>query len=267
MGVGDRYKENLNRGSYQRSRARSTAATLSKRRSNRNAAVYDRRMSRGLGFAGIGRSAWPGEKKGMDTNISLSPVINTTTTNASMFTLNLIQQGAGSWNRVGRKSHLTSLRLKGFLNWTQTPTFATGAGTSSFIRWIVVWDKQPSGAAVPTFDAIFGITAQDGTESCPDITCPLKFDVMDRYRVIRDGCWYPRSDSVPAFGTGPSMNHVTEFDEYIKLPNLESLYSGQTAPMTIADISAGALYIYFRSCLASTTVQGVNGIARIRYTD
>jgi len=207
-------------------------------------------------------------KKGMDTDVSIATIPSTTSTNGHAFVLNLIQTGSGSWNRVGRKTHAKSLRIVGCLNWAFTPTFATGACNSSFVRMVVVWDKQSSGATIPTFDAIFGITAQDGTESCPDITCPPRYDNMDRFRVLRDCILPAPTEAVPAFGSGPYLARPQPFDEYIKLGNLESVYSGQTVPMTIADISTGALYVYFRSLFnaANCTVNS-DAIARLRYTD
>ena len=55
----------------------------------------------------------PGEMKGMDTDISYVSVIGSTNTNAGIYVLNLVQQGNGSWNRVGRKTHSSSVRLRG----------------------------------------------------------------------------------------------------------------------------------------------------------
>jgi len=208
------------------------------------------------------------EKKGMDTSIDLPTIISTTNTNAYAVVLNLIQPGTGSWNRVGKKTHLKSLRLTGCINFALTPTFATGALNSTFVRMLVVWDTQPSGGAIPTFDTIFGITAQDGTESCPDITCPVKYDNMDRFRVLRDFSIAVPTGPLVSQGTGPYLAIPARFDEYIKLANLESVYSGQTNPMTIADISTGGLYFYARSLTnLATCTANVDGIARLRYTE
>ena len=134
---------------------------------------------------------------------------------------------------------------------------------------LVVWDKQPSGAAIPSFDSIFGITAQDGTESCPDITCPLRYDNMDRYRVLRDKVFDLNVGVVSATGTTSASQQYCNFDEYVSLKNLESVYSGQSSPMTIADISTGALYVIFRAYYntASSSQAAVDGVARLRYTD
>jgi len=252
------------------SRARRRSSTTKARNSYRDAMNTARRSGRRPPTQAVVRAVARNimTKKGMDTDVSIATIISTTNTNGHAFVLNLIQTGSGSWNRVGRKTHSKSLRIRGSFNWAFTPTFGTGAANSSFVRMVVVWDKQSSGATIPTFDAIFGITAQDGTESCPDIMCPPRYDNMDRFRIIRDEVYNPPNIDVPAFGTGPSLSFLQNFDTYIKLGNLESVYSGQTVPMTIADISTGALYVYFRSIFnGATCTVNADATARLRYTD
>lgn len=209
------------------------------------------------------------EKKGVDTDLSLSPIIATTNTNASSFVLNLVQAGSGSWNRVGRKILNRSLRIKGHVAFLKTPTAATGVAVENYIRMVVVRDRQPFGAsgpaAIPTFDTIFGITAQDGTESTPDILNPPKYDNMDRFKVLLDKCYEPTPQGFMGSGTGPSDTTYVPIDEYVKLRDFETVFSGQTAPMTIADISSGALYVFFRALNNSTTAAAFDGIARLRY--
>jgi len=209
----------------------------------------------------------PGEMKGVDTDLSVTAVVGTTNTNANIQVLNLIQQGNGSWNRVGRKTHLSSVRIKGAITFITAPVLATGVASAPSLRILLVWDKQPSGSAIPSFDTMFGITAQDGTESCPDVTCPLKYDNMDRFVVLKD--MYMTAPCNPSFsiGSGPQISVNVGIDEYLKLKDLESVYSGQSSPMTIADISTGALYFIVRSQLSGTSSVNVDGIARLRYKD
>ena len=83
------------------------------------------------------------------------------------------------------------------------------------------------------------VTAQDGVESCPDVTCPLRYDNMDRFTVIKDMYMTAPSNTVTSTGSGPSTTSVVSLDEYVTLKALESVYSGQSNPMTIADISTG----------------------------
>lgn len=215
------------------------------------------------------RPARAGETKGMDTHIAIGAIVSTTNTNENTYVVNLVQQGAGSWNRVGRKIHAKSLRLKGFIRFKLNPTTASGFGVLPSFRCIVVWDKQPSGAAIPAFDQIFGMTEQDGTESCPDITSPPRYDNMDRFRVIKDWFVSPPAMAISAQGTNPSTDVAVGFDEFTRLPMLESVYSGQSTPMTIADISSGALYVILRQTTNSggTSTVLFDGVARLRYKD
>lgn len=209
----------------------------------------------------------PGEMKGIDTNVSVVGVIGTTNTNGNIQVLNLIQQGNGSWNRVGRKTHLSSVRIKGSITFVTAPVLATGVTAAPSLRMVLVWDKQPSGGAIPSFDTIFGITAQDGTESCPTVNSPLRYDNMDRFVVLKD--MYMTAPCNPSFsiGSGPQVSANQGIDEYLKLKDLESVYSGQSSPMTIADISTGALYFIVRSQLVGTSSVNVDAVARVRYKD
>ena len=170
-----------------------------------------------------------GELKGVDTGLSVSPVIATTNTNGNITAVNLIQQGAGSWNRVGRKVHLKSVRI------CITATCFTAIAATTFdiesnrLRMILVWDKQPSGT-LPTFDTIFGRTDQTGSESST-VNDPLRYDNTDRFRVLRDIRLVSNVEATPASGGTTNLyEHQIVCDEYIKLRELETVYSGQTSP-------------------------------------
>lgn len=212
-----------------------------------------------------------GEKKGMDTLLNVNAVVATTNTNDDAIVLNLIQMGSGSWNRIGRKVNLESVRLRGTATYVSAPALISGDLNSNTLRIVVVWDKQPSGAAIPTFDSIFGLTQQDGTESTTYLS-PIKYDNMDRFSVLRDTTmsFSPQVWNNEA-GTTDASRQECPFDEYVKLGGREVVFLGQTAPMTIADISTGALYVYFR---ANNATAGINQIAidedsfaRLRYSD
>ena len=247
------------------------------RTSNRSALVIaQRRALRQAARAVASRHYAPpgpypkGELKGVDTIIDNSapafgPVIDTTNTNGSAVVLNLIQTGTGSWNRIGRKTSLKSLRLKGY-----TECFIyQGPGNDfngNMLRISVVWDKQPSGGTIPTFDDIYSETNQSGAETTTVWSQPA-FDTLGRFRVIKDMTIPFEAENTPAVGQLTRV--VVPIDEYIRLPDLESNYSGQSTPMTIADINSGALYLYGRALQNTTDVTQVNLFlrCRIRYTD
>lgn len=210
-----------------------------------------------------------GEKKGVDLVIA-GQAIATTNTNGSAFTLNLVQPGSASYNRVGRKIFNKSVRLTGVAQYAYRPVTTTASTHGAPLRMVVVWDKQPSGA-LPTFDDIFGVTLQDGTEQST-VYSPPRYDNMSRFQVLRDKIIECNPDMLAA--TGGTVNNVLpsyHFDEYIKLGNRTTVYSGQSSPATIADISSGALYVYFRSRLdltneAEWSIRDESN-ARLRYSD
>lgn len=210
-----------------------------------------------------------GEKKGVDLPLGVA-VISTTNTNGAAFTLNLVEPGSGSYNRVGRKIFCKSIRLTGFGQYTAAPVTTTFDLLGNTMRMVVVWDKQPSGT-LPTFDDVFGVTLQDGTEQS-QFLAPPRYDNMSRFQVLRDKVIDCNPQLLNPSGGSTNLNRMAfHFDEYIKLGNRTTVYSGQSSPCTIADISSGALYVYFRSA-ADTSGDSEFDIstasnARLRYSD
>ena len=206
-----------------------------------------------------------GEKKGMDTAISFAQINSTVNDNSGMIVLNLIQQGAGSWNRVGRKVNLRSLRIRGDILHTQTTT--SGITNGQVVRCVIVWDKQPSSGTIPQWQDIFGFTAQDGTEGT-SMYAPIRYDNMDRFSILRDVTYDPQPGAKA--GNPDIVTYYNTIDEYIRLGDRECVFSGQSNPMTIADISSGAIYFCIRAKTnnANTTQSNINNMtARLRYTD
>lgn len=203
------------------------------------------------------------EVKGMDTTFNQTTVSAILSGNDDATPLNLVQMGAGSWNRVGRKIFLKSVRLKGEFLLETALQSTTYAGNT--IRLVLIWDKQPTGGTIPAWDQIFGHTTQAGVESTT-LMDSIKFDNMNRFRILKDIC----------VGHGPKSYTGTNtyverfpFDEYIKLNGLETTFSGQSDPMTWADISTGGLLLYARSAieLSANKIAIANSVARIRYLD
>jgi len=213
-----------------------------------------------------------GEIKGMDTLLTIAgPILNTTGTNGDCFVLNLVGPGTGSWNRIGRKLYPKSLRLRGCVVYQYAAQTTTSNLLENYVRMVVVWDNQPSGAAIPTFADVFGYTPQDGNENST-VLAPPRYDNMDRFHVLRD-CVMP-CDVQTHPATGGSTNIVftrIPFDEYIKMKNLTTVFGGNSAAPTIADISTGAIYVYFRASQATATTAAASiestSLARLRYTD
>jgi len=209
-----------------------------------------------------------GEVKGVDVSIDATGVLATTGTNGNIILLNGVPPGSASYNRIGRKVFCKSVRVFGQLEVVASPATTTSNMLGQVVRGVLVWDKQPSSGSIPTFETIFGVTAQDGTESS-SVLAPLRYDNMDRFKVLKD----MRVDLNPELAiTGGSTNSVTykkNFDEYVKLGKQETVYSGQSSPCTIADISTGALYMVWRTVgsPSNAVVNVTQSYARLRYSD
>lgn len=231
-----------------------------------NPIVLEQRVSRAVNRA-VNRVV---EKKGVDGDMgqTVGAIVASTNTNDDAIVLNLIAPGNGSYNRVGRQVTLKSVRLWGeFIHENSTSAAVAYEGNS--VRMVVVWDKIPGGT-IPTYNTIFGITSQDGTETS-QLWDPIRYDNMDRFRVICDRRMNFQTNAGGYDGTSKTgFVGFYKFDEYIKLPNLRTNFAGQSSPCTIADIGQGALYVYFRA-LAGGADNFVsldeNARYRLRYTD
>lgn len=258
-------KQRASRSTGSRTGSYRSAAVAAQRRALRLAA----RDTRMLGISRMSQSYGgmrPGaELKGMDTDITFNPVLATTNTNGNTQTLNLMQAGTGSWNRIGRKVTLKSLRIKGVASCThfQDPNNDISGNT---LRMVIVWDSQPAGGTEPLFNDIFGVTSQGGTETATYFS-PPKYDTMDRFRVLKDWDINSEPDATPSAGN--FIRNEFAIDCFITLGNVETTYSGQSVPMTIADINNGALYFIARAQRNDATISQwlVTAVSRLRYMD
>jgi len=222
-----------------------------------------------FGFQSTRSYSSRGEKKGVDFALTQAAIITTTNTNANITGLNLIQNGTGSWNRIGRKIKMTSVRLTGFAVFTARPAVTTGIVRGGQMRMALVYDKQPSGGAFPTWEQIFGITGQSGTEAGA-IFGGTRFDNQSRFEVLRDVIFECNPTAVST-GTTPDVVYKYKIDEYIKLANRETVYNTTTNPAAITDIASGSLLLCFRADVntANEAVWTVDSesYARLRFYD
>lgn len=210
-----------------------------------------------------------GELKCMDTTLSQTDIVASTSDTSSSNVLNIVEVGNASWNRIGKTIHMQSMRIKGMLSYSYAPQATTGSILGTVVRMVVVYDKQPSGSQ-PAFSTIFGQQTLDGTESTL-IFSNLKPDNTGRFKVIRDKYYefQPRLWNNEA-GTVDSGEAVKWVDEYVDLKGIKAIYSGQSDPGVMADISSGGLYVYFRSQAYTDTtaeVQFKNASCRLRFKD
>jgi len=211
------------------------------------------------------------ELKGLDTLLTQAQgIVNTTSDASNVVILNLIPPGTGSWNRVGRKVRLQSLRLRGTAIALSGLTATTSNQRFAPLRMVVVWDKSPNGAQ-PVWSDIFGYTPQSGTEAST-VLAPIRYDNTDRFSILCDHMFEIADGTLGSTGgTEADVLMYKTFDKFIKLGGRETVFSGQSATQTIADISTGALYVWFRTVLndsgTSTWAIDATSIARLRYAD
>jgi len=202
------------------------------------------------------------EVKCCDLNFDISGVLNSTNTNGQIAPVNCIQPGTGSWNRIGKKIKMKSVRYKFQISFQGQPGTSTQNGT---LRCVLVYDKQPSSQAVPTFNQIFGSTDQTGSESTYGIFDNLRVDNTERFSVIKDDTY---TSDIQAVDATNGNEYQISVDTFVKLKELDTVFSGQSNPCTIADISSGALYLIMRVDTGLNVVVNVNqSVLRLRYYD
>lgn len=205
--------------------------------------------------------------KSVDINIgnAIQNIETATISNVDIVPLNLIQQGTASWNRISNRVELVSLRISGSIYHTTT----IGRQTSgNLVRMVVLWDKQPTSLGIPTFDSIFGRTYQDGSKSC-GLLDGIRYGMEDRFKILLD----KRYDINPGFEptNGGVKTNIFGINEHLIFNHKYTTFSGQSNPMTIGDISTGALYIIFRAIQSqsnnSTYLDWNNSVCRLKYYD
>lgn len=234
--------------------------------------AFQRDIARGRFAQYVPISRGAVEKKGVDTDIDVAAgsVLATTNTNGAIIVLNLVAPGTGSWNRIGKRIRMQSVRVKGLAVHRYERLVTTESLVGSTLRMVIVHDNNPNSGSIPTFDTIFGRTSDQGTETS-EFLDNLRFDNTGRFRVLKDTVIVSNVNAA-GIADGALVENKCPFDEYIRLGGMETIFSGQTADPTIADISTGALYVVFRASendgSGSTTQWAIeNATSRLRYYD
>lgn len=206
-----------------------------------------------------------GVSKGVDTDID-ETVSTTMSNNADIKVLNLIQAGTGSWNRVGRIVNMKSIRLR---MQVQLSFLATDVNTRArMFRYLIVYDRQPNGT-IPIKSDIIQYKNQSGNETGV-WNGFLSYDNMERFTILKDHtiAINPPPRTFDNTGAPKNIVDVEHYEEcYLRLNHVTN-YKSESTPMTITDISTGALYLVYLADEDDTAILSVkNSVARLRYTD
>lgn len=242
-----------------RRRAAKNAARIAAARSSRTAVVVS---TRGLPAAGIqrlyGRSSTQ-EIKFFDCAVTSPavggfglPLWNTPPTGsepgvafAGITEANCVPQGATSYNRIGTKIVIKSIKFDA------TFTLRGTAPQNCVARWMIVYDRQPNGS-FPAFSALLS----DNISTVPTLYSGVNMSNRSRFSVLRD-------QIVPLDADHCQIHHA---NCYIRT-RLETQFTSTTS--TIGDITTGALYLVAFSSANSATdyVAMTSCHFRIRYFD
>lgn len=212
------------------------------------------------------------DPKGVDVQIgtAVGALSSDTTGNTDIVLLNPVQQGAGSWNRVGKYISMHSIRISGILNFAGTPQATTNDRVGNMARLVLIYDKQGGNAATPNFNTIFGRTDGAGVETATALD-PIRYDSMSRFVILKDKRITINSSNNPGTtGTVNTDGRLVPFDFYVKLKGLRTLFGTSSNPITSGDVTSGALYLVCRQAYAVTGNQiSLDGIcfSRLRYSD
>lgn len=184
------------------------------------------------------------------------------TTASNIVLLNGVQSGDAFYQRNGARITMRNLHIRGTV-------FNAATSTVCGLRLLIVYDRQPTGG-LPTIQDILQSRTQAGVASTAAFS-EINLDFRERFGILRDMQWYAPSvtNTAGVLTNGPSFpgqdNQQWDINEFIRLRELITLFKSTNNPVTIANISTGALYACFVSSVDST-YQAKLGF-RLRYND
>lgn len=180
-----------------------------------------------------------GEWKYLDTAIALN--MNTT---AAQLLVNGLAPGSGASERIGQKVMVRSIQLR------LVQYVTAGTGADQFHRVLLFVDRQANGAA-PTLGSQLSANSVLGMRSLVN---------RKRFKILWDKSCHMNATAEPG-----SMLFRKAYIKF-RRPLVVEFNAGVAG--TIADIVSNSLYFYVVGSLAAgPTAGGIEGVARIRYTD
>jgi len=196
--------------------------------------------------------------------IDVTPIsqgFRTIATPPTLVLLNGIQTGAGFFNRVGSRVENVNLHIRGVVNIGLTTLI-------SYARMVVVYDRQPNGAA-PLVGDILQSRDQTGAPTGTAFS-EINLDQRQRYLILRDKSFFvpPTTFTAGVLTNGPAFpsdGPEWTVNEFIRLKGLITQYKSSSAPTTITDINSGSIYVFFLASVDNTLL--FNGQCRLRFVD
>lgn len=166
-----------------------------------------------------------------------------------------VTQGADYYQRIGRKIRITSIQLEAAI----LPQFE---GEPDRCRVLVVWDKQPNGAALPPVTNI--LTDQGGGATSYSF---MNLDWRERFQVLMEETFtlgFVRTTGDPAYypySVSPAVANISRYKE------VDLTVEFQGTDNTLGSVSTGAIYVLTIGSRSGGTCLRCSWNFRMRFTD
>jgi len=184
----------------------------------------------------------------------------------NVFLLNGLKLGTSASQRIGNKIAMKSLywSINLGMKWSDNNPTSSVEGYNVPVRFIIVYDKQPNGAALTLGDLLSALSGVDNTTARSiDTNSPNNLNNRERFVVVADKRMILQSG-------GPSARQIKKF----KRLNTSVAYKSGATVGDITDITTGSLYaITFRDQdmvtvgIDSAASVLLTGDIRLRYQD
>lgn len=171
--------------------------------------------------------------------------------------LNAQVNGAELYQRVGRKTYMKSIHIRGGIQ-------PNAVGMDSMCRMLLIYDAQPNKVAPLITDLLLDSNAAAGTTWASEINLINR----QRFKILKDTQYYLGSVTNIAGNAelipDPIRNSLN-VEMFVKLHGLETIYNA-TNGGTVADISSGAIFLV---CVGDANAGSFqfNYTSRLRYYD
>nr|WAE43106.1 MAG: capsid protein [Cressdnaviricota sp.] len=183
-------------------------------------------------------------------------------TSGCLQALTNIQQGTGLSQRLANRVSLKGLRVR--LSLVQTGN--SPRPTTSNMRFIVFYDRAPNGSYLTTNSLLTNLT-QNNTTTSGGVFDNLNPSYFQRIVVLKDiKMVLPASTTTSQQVPGPYDQQNYEIDFYLKLKNLECMYTQTSNPAVIANSSVGSVqFAVIGDVAAGSEPYYLTGSVRLRF--
>lgn len=200
------------------------------------------------------------ELKGVDRTDTLATITNSSAQSA--IALNVIEQGASFYNRVGTRINNVNMTLD--VKFKQS---ANANAVPDWVRCLIVYDKQCNGVA-PIASNILLDTDQAGATTTTSMS-GINLINRNRFKILCDEkIWLPPTTAAGALQSPDLTNPTSDtfkVSRFIKLRGLTTMYN-QVNGGTVADIVSGGVFMLIM-CQNASCGWGYDTHSRIKYLD